>query len=255
LKHYVNNDRKRYRLFFVFAFLALLAPATSRADCADPVRAKGAIVFNDSCKVLQYCDGTDWILIGHKDPECDFAPDAFGFTDQTDVAVSTQIESNIVQITGISTGTAISIAGDGSPQYRICADGTCSTAPAYTGSAGTIDAGEYVQLRLTSSASNAATLSATLTIGTGSDQWDVTTEAAAPSGPAGCPNIADQCDDNSIYIGEHPTEAGVKLYATDVNQSTAIDWSTAEYGGFCPTPRKGIFQNFWQTQGQCDVTN
>ena len=160
----------------------------------------------------------------------DNTPDAFSFTDQTDVSVSTQIQSNIVQITGISNGTNISIAGDGSPQYRICADGTCSTAPAYTGSAGTIDAGEYVQLRLTSSASNAATLSATLTIGTGSDQWDVTTEAAAPSGPAGCPNIADQCDDNSIYIGEHPTEAGVKLYATDVNQSTAIDWSTAEYG-------------------------
>jgi hypothetical protein len=107
----------------------------------------------------------------------DNTPDAFSFTDQTDVSVSTQIQSNIVQITGISNGTNISIAGDGSPQYRICADGTCSTAPAYTGSAGTIDAGEYVQLRLTSSASNAATLSATLTIGTGSDQWDVTTEA------------------------------------------------------------------------------
>ena len=105
----------------------------------------------------------------------DSSPDAFTFTDQTGVTTSTAIESNIIQISGMDDGTAISISGDGSPQYRICADATCSSTPSYTSSSGTINAGDYVQLKLTSNAFEGTTNSATLTIGPISDQWDVTT--------------------------------------------------------------------------------
>jgi hypothetical protein len=107
----------------------------------------------------------------------DNTPDAFDFTDQTGVALSTQVESDIVQVTGMDNGTTISIDGGGSYEYRICADGTCSGAPAYTSTAGTIDSGQYVQLRLTSSASNSTETVATLTVGTAEVDWSVTTVA------------------------------------------------------------------------------
>ena len=101
----------------------------------------------------------------------DVTPDTFDFTDQTGVAVSTQVESDIVLVTGMVNGTAISIDGGGSYEYRICSDDTCSGAPAYTSTAGTIDAGKYVQLRLTSSAAISTATVATLTEGTANVDW------------------------------------------------------------------------------------
>lgn len=110
----------------------------------------------------------------------DSTPDAFTPTDGTDVALSTLTTSDIVQITGISGSVATSISGGGSPQYRICADATCSSeVQTWTSSANTIENNQYLQLRLTSSASNSTMLSATMTVGTGSDQWDVTTVAGS----------------------------------------------------------------------------
>ena len=117
----------------------------------------------------------------------DTIPDAFSFTDQTDAAISTQIESNILQITGMDDGTAISISGGGG-EYRICTDGTSdancdgSEIQAWTSGASTIDANQYVQLRLMSSASNSTMVSTTLTVGVSNDQWDVTTIAPACGG-------------------------------------------------------------------------
>jgi hypothetical protein len=109
------------------------------------------------------------------------AAEPFTFIDQTDVASGTAISSNIVQIVGGSCAfpANISIAGS-SAQYRICSDATCSTAPAYTSTAGTITNGQYVQLKLTSSASTCTALTTTLTIGTVSDVWSVKSRTAAP---------------------------------------------------------------------------
>ena len=110
----------------------------------------------------------------------DTTPDAFDFADQTDVAVSTQTESDIVQVNGMDNGTAISI--DGSYEYQICSTSNCSAVEhTYTNSSGSIDAGEYVQLRLTSSASINTAIVATLTVGTLAVDWSVTT-ADCPGG-------------------------------------------------------------------------
>jgi DNA-binding beta-propeller fold protein YncE len=118
----------------------------------------------------EYCDGTNWIPVG----PCG-AP-GISFTDKTGVAFSTLTTSNIAS--GVTCdSTAVSIAGaSGSPQYRICADGACSTVVQTWGSAaGTVNAGQYIQLELTSSASSVTTNSATLTVGAGSTTWNVTT--------------------------------------------------------------------------------
>ncbi len=108
----------------------------------------------------------------------DTTPAAFAFTDVTAQAVSTQIASNIIQITGISTGTNISISGDASREYRVCPDATCTTETQTWGSAagtGVVTNNSYVQVRLTSSASYATTSTVTLTIGGVSDTWSAKT--------------------------------------------------------------------------------
>jgi len=67
------------------------------------------------------------------------------------------------------------ISGDGTPAYRICPDGTCSTAPSYITATSTIDNNEYLQLRMTSNATPTSTNSATMTIGSFSDIWSILT--------------------------------------------------------------------------------
>jgi len=118
--------------------------------------------------------GVDHVLV---DEAQDTAPDAFDFADQTDVALSSQTESDIVQITGITGDVATSISGGGG-EYRICADATCSTDPAFISTASTIRNNQYLQLRLTSSGSYNTAVATTMTVGTGganADNWSVTT--------------------------------------------------------------------------------
>ena len=152
----------------------------------------------------------------------DTTPDAFGFEGEIDVATSTLIESDIVVITGMDDGTAVSITGDGSPEYRICADPACSIVNhGWSSGSGSIDAGEYLQLRLTSHAAGGTMHSATVTVGTESDQWDVTTNSG---GPTGCPSIGDVCADGSIYAGLSP-DGNVAMYTTPANAPGIYAWN------------------------------
>lgn len=103
------------------------------------------------------------------------------FTDMTDQATSTLVTSNILQV-NVTGSSSISVSGDGSPEYRICANASCSVENHTWGAtAGTINSGEFLQLRLTTSASLSTTYSATVTVGGSSDRWDVTTAASTPS--------------------------------------------------------------------------
>ena len=139
---------------------------------------QGRIRFASVSKTFEGCDGSSWRMLAYADT----TPDAFAFTDQTGVALSTLTASDIVQIMGIGAAATVSITGTGTPEYRICADGTCSGAPAYTATAGTINNGDYLQLRLTSNVAYSTMNSTTVTVGTSNDQWDVTTKAEALSG-------------------------------------------------------------------------
>jgi hypothetical protein len=75
----------------------------------------------------------------------DTTPDAFTFTDQTGVALSTVIESAVITVSGINTAAAISITGG---EYSI-------NGGAWTSAAGTVANGQTVKVRHTSSAINA----------------------------------------------------------------------------------------------------
>jgi spore coat protein U-like protein len=107
----------------------------------------------------------------------DTTPDAFTFTDVTDQTVSTQVESNVIVVTGIDTTTPISISGTGTPEYRISTDGG-TTFGAYTSSAGNVEVNDQVQVRVTTSASFSTAVDAALNIGGVIDTFSATTGAA-----------------------------------------------------------------------------
>jgi hypothetical protein len=105
--------------------------------------------------------------------EFDVTPNTFSFTDETNVSVSTLTNSNILQITGMNAGTAVSVD---SGEFRTCSDSSCSSVIRTWGSASTtIDGGQYLQLRLTSASLASTVMSMNVTVGTVSDNWSVAT--------------------------------------------------------------------------------
>ncbi len=98
----------------------------------------------------------------------DTTPDAFTFTDVTDVERGVQLTSGAITISGINRETAISITGG---EYAIGGG-------AYTSAAGQVSNGQSVTVRLTSSSEFSTAATATVTIGEVSGAYSVTTLAA-----------------------------------------------------------------------------
>jgi hypothetical protein len=154
-----------------------LNPAAGGAGCAtvtSGVKPEGHIFYNTDYHFYQYCDGDDWHILGGAPVS---GSSFLTFTDLTDQPTSTLVTGNILQV---SLGGPVSISGDGSPEYRICADDACSSQTQTWGSsAGSISSGEFLQLRLTSAAVTNTTNIANVTVGNATDQWTVTTSGTA----------------------------------------------------------------------------
>ncbi|HTZ18473.1 MAG TPA: LamG-like jellyroll fold domain-containing protein, partial [Dissulfurispiraceae bacterium] len=101
--------------------------------------------------------------------------DAFSFTPQTAVSVSTLTESNAITVSGSGSSFPISISGG---KYAISTD-SGSTWGAWTNTSGTVSLGNMVKVRLKSSASGGTKSDATLTIGGVSAAFNVTTAGSA----------------------------------------------------------------------------
>ena len=99
----------------------------------------------------------------------DTIPDDFTFIDQTSVALNTVIESAAITVTGMYADSDISVIGG---EYSI--DGG-----AYTSALGTVNNGQLVTVRHTSSSINNTQVDTTLTIGGVSDTFSTTTVVAA----------------------------------------------------------------------------
>jgi hypothetical protein len=102
----------------------------------------------------------------------DTTPDPFAFVDQAGVALSTAITSNAVTVTGINAASAISIAGG---LYAV-------NGGSYVATAGSVNNGDTVTVRLMSSSAYATAAQAVLTIGGVSDTFSVTTAANTSGG-------------------------------------------------------------------------
>lgn len=108
----------------------------------------------------------------------DTTPNAFSFTDVTGAAVSTVYTSNAITVAGINAASAISVTGG---EYRVNG-GTWVT------SSGTVNAGDSIQVRRTSSGSLSTTVSVVLTIGGVSDTFSITTGTGGTGRPGNRPS-------------------------------------------------------------------
>ena len=95
------------------------------------------------------------------------SPDSFSFSDQTDVTLETIITSDSITISGLDEAATISITGG---EYSI-------DSGIFTDVEGSVENGQTVTIRLTSSNSVSTTTEAILTISDISDTFSVTTQS------------------------------------------------------------------------------
>lgn len=150
----------------------------------------------------------------------DRIPDTVTFTSLTDKSTSTQVESNSVNITGISDGISVSISGG---EYQI--DGGT-----WTSGSGTINNNSTIKVRLTTSGSNSTSATATLSIGTADITFTATTKAPAPVAVNGKCGIS-----NNSTINIAPTSnlcsRGTSSAVVDNSDITGFTWSCSGNNG------------------------
>jgi sugar lactone lactonase YvrE len=176
----------------------------------------------------------------------DSTPDAITFTPQTSVPLTTQLVSNSATITGINTTVAISVAGG---DYSV-------NGGAYTSAAGTVKNGDAVTVRQTSASTFATTTTATLTVGTVSAPFAVTTKASADvkTTPVfagderllvlvSCKGDSDEDDDPSCVAQRVPFLDG---YLTNLGIIHRIVTTTLD---FKSEMRSGRYDAYWISGG------
>ncbi len=236
---------------FLAAFLVVFSPLAVRAQLDADFRIGGGILVGPSTttcdgtktgglrwssanSTFEMCDGVSWQKISAS--TCDSAPAFFIFTDQSMLATSTLVTSNIVSITGMDAGCSASVGVSGtggSPEYRICSTSNCSSVDIdWTAGNNTLAMqGKYMQLRATTSASAGTTFTITANIGTTDSDWDIMTQHADCSANP----IGSVCGDGTVYAGLSP-DGSVPMFVTrcDAGQS----WT-----GSCTGTRTGMSWN------------
>ena len=149
-------------------------------------------------------------------------PNAFTFISQTGMPLSSEILSNPITVTGIDSVTGITIIGG---DYRIN-NGT------WTSSAGTVNSGDSVTTRQTSSSNYSTLTTATLIIGGVQGDFAVTTVASGDPGANGL--VAWWRAENNPYDsigGNHGVLNGNATYASGrTGQAFSLNGSGAYIG-------------------------
>ena len=101
----------------------------------------------------------------------DTTVDAYDFTNQNSLNLSTLVYSNTETITGISTGVSVSISGN-SAEFSI-------NGGSY-GTSGTITNNQTLRLRMNTSGSFSTNTSTTVNVGGVTDTWTITTRGQTP---------------------------------------------------------------------------
>jgi hypothetical protein len=132
--------------------------------------------YDDNNKALTYAPGAAAFTTLD-------GPDAFTFTDQGGVALSSVVTSNTITVGGLGTTATIAVSGG---EYQI-GEGV------YTAENGTVSNGDTVTLRATSSSSGLTAVDVVLDINGVSDTFTITTELDTDGDGAG--NTLDTDDD------------------------------------------------------------
>jgi hypothetical protein len=146
-------------------------------------------------------------------PPPDATPDAFAFTGVVDASLSTVYASEEVVISGTNMPAAVTITGG---SYSI--DGG-----AYASGPTTINSGQRIKVRGTSSANHNTLVSVALTIGGVVGTFDITT-AAAPGGDITPLNDPDWLIDAEDYTGTKVGSTGYSLsdYSTILSHANPV---------------------------------
>lgn len=134
----------------------------------------------------------------------DTTPAAFSFTDVTDATRSTVYTSNTITVSGINLPASISITGG---EYQV-------NGGSWTSAGGSVENGDTVAVRGTSSGSYETAVNVVLTIGGVSDTYTITTEANPDRLPINSVIIFDG-DSNSAPAYEARTWSRLVLVKTN----------------------------------------
>ncbi|MBU0653772.1 MAG: pre-peptidase C-terminal domain-containing protein [Gammaproteobacteria bacterium] len=145
----------------------------------------------------------------------DGTPDSFLFTDQTDVALSTEALSNTIMVSGINVDVPIAITGG---EYST--DGGVS----YSSTSATVSNGATVKVRHTSSADYATVTNTTLTIGDVSDTFSSTTLANPADTTPDAFSFTDKTGVNLASLIESDT-----VTVSGINSPSPVSVSGGEY--------------------------
>lgn len=145
-------------------------PTTDFSVETDPTNATdGQMWWNETTKQLKVADPLGvYEFNATALVAWDTTPTAFSFTDVTNATTNSTYTSAAITVAGINHPAAISVSGDASAKYSI------NNATA-TATNGTVSSGDEVRAVVTSSASAATAVNATVTIGGVSDAFSVTT--------------------------------------------------------------------------------
>jgi hypothetical protein len=151
-------------------------------------------------------------------PAVDTTPDAFTFTPTTGAELNTYSTSNAITVSGISTGSVISVTGG---EYQI---GT----GAFTSAAWLVSHGDTVKVRLTTSTLYSTAKSATLTIGGVSSTYTATTKAPSSgggSGGGGTSTPIDTCPNGDTSGNFYDGKCTPSVISTQTGTTGSSAWS------------------------------
>ncbi|MCE6957714.1 hypothetical protein LAZ40_01395 [Cereibacter sphaeroides] len=134
----------------------------------------------------------------------DRTPADFSFTTKSGVALSTDVTSASVTITGLTASTSVSVTGSGSPEIQTGTD-TWATS-------GSISNGETLKVRLTSAGTVSTSRTATVTVGGVSRTFTVTTGTNVPAAYAF--TTVTNASSSTLYTSNTVTMSGMTLPGT-----------------------------------------
>lgn len=190
------------------------------------VRLTSSASFNTAHTAVVSVGGTDDIWSVTTLP-ADTTPNAFSFTDQTGVALSTLATSNSITIGGINTTAPVSVTG---------ATAQISINGGAWGTSGTITNGQTLAVRLTSDASPGVERTAMVSVGGVTSEWSVTTV-----GPDTTPAAFTFADVTGANLSTLTTATAITI--SGINTSTPVSVSGAG------SPQLSINGGTWVTSG------
>jgi hypothetical protein len=149
----------------------LSASATPSYSATPADVADGVVWYNTTAKELCVAEsaGVSCVAMTYAADDNDPSNATPWFTDETDIALSTAKTSNAITLAGLGTrGASISVTGSSGAGYS-------KNSAACTATSGKVYTNDTVAACVTSSGSNSTATTSTVTIGTDSDTYSVTT--------------------------------------------------------------------------------